>query len=106
MYAADQGNPLVGCDTGTPNRSSLAAPDGDARGTSQDEVARYADSPATYDATLNRIGEDNPGFKGIVGAEDGSQVLILAGTTAKSASSALEGTSRSRHLARIRRSSV
>lgn len=42
-----------------------------------DYAQKYADIAPTFDAQLNAVSLDNPGFKGVVGSADGAGLIVL-----------------------------
>jgi hypothetical protein len=42
-----------------------------------DHAEKYADTAPTFDSELNAVSLEHPGFKGVVGSDDGTEVLVL-----------------------------
>lgn len=68
---------LSACDSADDAPAGLSATATPATGTSVGYAQKYADTAPTFDAQLNAVSLENPGFKGIVGSEDGTEIIVL-----------------------------
>ena len=65
---------LAACDADPsgPDAAVVAAP-----ATAMSAATDYADTAPTFDAVLNGVSLRHPGFKGVIGSDDGARVLVL-----------------------------
>ena len=68
---------LSACDAADDAPASLSTTAAPVAGAAVNYAQKYADTAPTFDAQLNAVSVDNPGFKGIVGSEDGTEVIVL-----------------------------
>ena len=64
---------LAACDAGSDPATNLSA----VADPAVDYAAKYADAVPTFDAQLNAVSLENPGFKGLIGSDDGTEVIVL-----------------------------
>ena len=65
----------TGCDTSSADTAAAAAADANAAGLGDGNP--YADLPPTFDAVLNEVSLQHPGFKGAVANDDGHGLVAL-----------------------------